>query len=212
MFGSSKESKKSVNELALEYLEQKYGEKFEYAAPSGASYTGTRTFLATCESFGDRHIVVEIENFRDEEKRVIRDNYLVVKYEDEMSDYLSKLANDQFGECKVWHGNNHTSSANLPANASFDEFLKDPSNQLFGEIVVKKSEYKERSQLAEILETITSECGAEDISISVLVIDDSRYADCSSKEARDYSLHNNCFAKGEIFRANGNTSIDYYEE
>ena len=36
------EPKQDVNELALEFLEQKYGEKFEYSAPVGASYTSTR--------------------------------------------------------------------------------------------------------------------------------------------------------------------------
>ncbi len=207
-----KPAEKSVNEMALEYLEEKYGEKFEYAAPAGSSYTGTRAFLAKCGSFGDNRILVEIEDFKDEEKRVIRDNYLVVKYADEMSDYLSGLVNEQFGECKVWHGNNHTSSANLPANASFDEFLKDPSNQLFGWIVVKKSDYNDRSQLAEILETITAECAAEDISISVVVLDDLKYADCNSEKARDYSIRGDCFAKGEILRGEGSTSIDYYGE
>ena len=207
-----KPSGEGVNEMALEYLEEKYGEKFEYAAPTGASYTGTRSFLAKCESFGENRVLVEIENFKDEENRVIRDNYLAVKYEDEMSDYLSDLANEQFGECKVWHGNNHTSSADLPANASFDEFLKDPNNQLYGWIVVKKSDYNDRSQLTEILETITSECAAEDISMSVVVLDDLKYAECNSEKARDYSIRNDCAAKGEILRGEGSTSIDYYDE
>lgn len=202
--------KQDVNKLALEYMEQKYGEKFEYSAPTGSSYTGNRTFLAKCESFGDKTVVVQIVNYKTDERQY-RDNYLEIKYADRLFDYLSQIVNNQFGESKVYYGPaGKPLSADLPANATFEDYLMDPSGTINAMVVVKKSDYKDMKQLSEIMETISSNCAAGSMSIVVLVIEDSKYIDCNLSKARDYNIRDNFFAKGEIFRANGNTSIDYY--
>ncbi len=204
------EPKLNVNEMALEYMEQKYGEKFEYKAPTGSSYTGNRTFLATCESFGDETVVVQIVNYKTDERQ-FRDNYLAIKYADRMIDYFSQIVNNQFGESKVYYSpTGKPLSADLPANATFEEYLMDPSDTILAWIVVKKSDYRDMDQLSEIMETISSDCAAGMMSVYLIVIEDSEYIDCTDSKARYYSMHELCFAKGEIFRANGNTSIDYY--
>ena len=204
------EPKQNVNELALEYMEQKYGEKFEYKAPAGSSYTGNRTFLATCESFGDQTVVVQIVNYKTDERQ-FRDNYLEIKYADRMFDYLSQIVNNRFGESKIYYGSaGKPLSADLPANATFEEYLMDPSGTINAIFVVKKSDYKDMNQLSEIMETISSNCAAGSMSINLIVIEDSKYIDCNLDKARDYSIRENYFAKGKILRADGNTSIDYY--
>ena len=204
------EPKQNVNELALEYMEQKYGEKFEYKAPAGSSYTGNRTFLATCESFGDETVVVQVVNYKTDERQ-FRDNYLAIKYADRMIDYLSQIVNNQFGESKVYYSPAAKPlSADLPANATFEEYLMDPSDTINAWIVVKKSDYKDMNQLSEIMETITSDCAAGMMFIALLVIEDSKYIDCTFSKARDYSRGENFFAKGEILRGDGDTDIDYY--
>ena len=204
------ETKVNVNELALEYMEQKYGEKFEYKAPTGSSYTGNRTFLATCESFGDQTVVVQVVNYKTDERQ-FRDNYLEIKYADRMFDYLSQIVNNQFGESKIYYGTvGRPLSADLPANATFEEYIMDPSGTINAIFVVKKSDYKDMNQLSEIMETITSDCAAGRMSIVLLVIEDSKYIDCTLSKARDYSIRENYFAKGEILRGDGDTDIDYY--
>ena len=203
-------TKENVNELALEYLEQKYGEKFEYYAPAGASYTGTRTFLAKCESLGDKTVVVQVVNYKTDERQY-KDDYLEVKYAGQMRDYLSQIVNNQFGESKMYYApGGKPLSADLPADATFDDYRMDSSGTINGIAVVKKSDYKDMEQLSQVMETITSNCAAASISLVVLVIEDSKYIDCDSSKARDYNIRNNFFAKGEIFRVDGNTSIDYY--
>lgn len=204
------EPKQNVNELALEYMEQKYGEKFEYKAPAGSSYTGNRTFLATCESFGDQTVVVQVVNYKTEERQ-FRDNYLEIKYADQLYDYLSQIVNNQFGEFKLYYGTvGRPLSPDLPANATFEEYIMDPSGTINAYIVVKKSDFKDMNQLSEIMETITSNCAAGMMSIVLLVIEDSKYIDCTLSKARDYSIRENYFAKGEILRSDGDTDIDYY--
>ena len=103
-----------------------------------------------------------------------------------------------------------TLSADLPADATFDDYRMDSSGTINRIAVVKKSDYKDMEQLSQVMETITSNCGAVSISLVVLVVEDSKYIDCDSSKARDYNIRNNFFAKGEIFRGNDKTSIDYY--
>ena len=113
------EPKVNVNELALEYMEQKYGEKFEYSAPVGASYTGTRSFLATCESFGDKKILVQIENYKDRENRVIRDNYIAVKYEDKVREFFKQISDEEFGASEIFYNaSGRVLSSELSSSAS----------------------------------------------------------------------------------------------
>ncbi len=204
------EPKVNVNELALEYMEQKYGEKFEYSAPTGSSYTGNRTFLAKCESFGDKTVVVQVENYKTDE-RTFRDNYLEIKYADRLSNYLSQIINDQFGESKLYYGTARKPlSADLPADASFEEYLKDPSGTINAYAVVKESDFNDMKQLSEVMETFSSDCAAGSMSIVLIVIEDLKYIDCNLSQARDYSMRENYIAKGKILRAEGDTSIDYY--
>ena len=206
--------KQDVNELALEYLEQKYGEKFEYYAPAGSSYTGTRTFLATCESLGDKTVVVQIVNYKSEDRQ-FKDNYLELKYADRLYDYFCQIIGKQFDEFKLFYYPMGMSlTADLPADAPFEDYLKDPSNNISNVMVVaKKSDYKDKTQLSQILETIASECAAEKLLVTVLVLDDSKYVDCELEEARAICNAVNgkfYYAQGEILRAGGKTSIDYY--
>jgi hypothetical protein len=79
MSDNSSQNSGQINDIALAHMEQKYGEKSEYAAPWGDSMSETREFIARCDSLQDQDILVQIENYRQKEK-IFRDNYLAVKY------------------------------------------------------------------------------------------------------------------------------------
>ena len=133
--GSANHSK-DVNTLALEYLEEKYGEPFEYSAPAGDSMTGTRSFLARCDSLPEA-VFVEVENYR-EDDRVFLDNYIAVKYKQETVDFLRDCAVSEFGEANVFYEVKQSGlSASLPADAGFTDFLSDGGVPLIATIEVK---------------------------------------------------------------------------
>lgn len=205
------ESKQDVNELALEYMEQKYGEKFEYYAPAGMSYTGTRNFLAKCETFGDKSVHVQIDDFRTENRK-FRDDYIALKYADQLFDYIEQTAKKQFDEAKVvscW-GTGNALSPDLPADATFEEYMLDPEGRLVANIVVKKSDYKSRKQLAQILETVAANNAAGSTEFMIMVIDDSKYKGCTIDEARTYYNLKDYYAMGVLLRGDGDTSINYF--
>lgn len=122
--GCMGERKQNSNEAALAYMEQKYGEPFEYAGSWGNSLSGTHELLVRCDSLQDA-VLVEIENYRSDDP-VFRDNYLAVKYEGETRAFLEQCALSVFGEAAVYYSAIRTGlSEDLAADASFEEYLAD---------------------------------------------------------------------------------------
>lgn len=136
-----------INTLAIQYMDQKYGESFEYSAPAGDSMTGTRAMLVRCQSLPEA-VYVEVENYRKAD-RVFRDNYIAVKYKNETIDFLTECATAEFGEANVFYSVTRTGlSPDLPAGASFADFLRDSGVTLIGTIEVQgeSDSYKEQTE------------------------------------------------------------------
>ena len=66
LFNQSKT--RNANELALSYMEKKYGEPFVCAAPYGNSLSGTKEILVTCDSLADQKVLVQVENYKSNER------------------------------------------------------------------------------------------------------------------------------------------------
>lgn len=115
----------NINEQALSYMEEKYGEPFLYARATGDSMSGTHTLMVSCESLPGREIQVEIANFRSENP-VFMDNYLAIKYEADTRSFLRTCAENAFGNAEVFYSASaEGQSASLPSDADFYEYLAD---------------------------------------------------------------------------------------
>ncbi len=167
-------SPQNVNDLALEYLECKYGEKFEYEQPAGNSMTGTRNFIASCSDHG--HVLVQIDNFKDEETRVFRDNHIAVKYEEKTRNYIKEICDKEFAESKVLYSVAEKAlSEYLSADATFEQYLADPESRISAVIVVKKSDFSDNDQFKIIAETISESSAANEISIRIYAVEESEF-------------------------------------
>ena len=201
--------KKRVNEIALEHLEEKYGEKFEYSAPAGSSYTGTRTFLATCESFSDHRILVQIKNFRDRENMVIRDNYIAVKYADKVEEFFSQIADEEFGSSKVFcHATGRTLPPELPSNASLEDYFSCREGVVAGLIVLPESGYKNDEQLSLLANKISDTFSFDELSVLFMVVDDDTFKSADEDELRDIFRTESPIAKLRLYRYKGNTKLE----
>ena len=84
--------KRDVIDEALDYLEQKYGVFFQYSAPYGDSLSGDKSFYAIAGDLGDEdQVVVKILNYKSKD-RIIQDNYLNIKFRDQIRAYLQETA------------------------------------------------------------------------------------------------------------------------
>lgn len=211
MFGNlnGETSEKSVNQLAIEYLEQKYGEKFEYSAPVGASYTGTRSFLVTCESFGEKSVLVQIENFMDSENRIIKDDYLVVKYEDNVRELLGKMADKEFGESKIFYNSSgRTIDPTLPADASFEEYLCCKDGLISAVIALPENGYKNAEQLKSLCSNILNTFSCDEISVLLIVVDNEKFKTADEDELRKIFVAESGVTQAELNRYNGKENIN----
>jgi hypothetical protein len=167
------DKQRNINDDALVYMEQKYGEKFEYVSPWGSSYTGTHQLLVKCNSLQDQEILVQVENFKQENK-IFRDNYLAVKYREDTIAFCRDYANQVFGETTVFYEvADDGLSADLLATATFHDFLADTRVPLVIMIAVKASNFSTREQAQEVAELI-AESGA-DFYLTIAVLEEAAY-------------------------------------
>lgn len=163
----------NINDSAIAYMENKYGEKFEYAGAWGNSMSTTHELLVTCGSFPGQQILVQIENYRDDNK-VFLDNYLAVKYKDETFAFFKNCASRTFGDAKVFYDVVMNGlSAQLPASASFNEYIADTRVLLPVMVGVKKSSFSTKEN-AESVGNLAAEKGTNFI-LSIVFVDDEEY-------------------------------------
>lgn len=175
MFNNLTKTEKTpnVNDQALAHMEEKYGEPFIYADATGNSMTGTRKFFATCESLPGKQVLVQINNYKEENKTFL-DNYLAVKYEETVKDYFHGCAAEVFGEANVYYEAHILSvSSDLPAETSFEEFYADESTLIVVMIELKESSYSSRQQLEDMLAKIMNSQG--EVLITTVVVEDALY-------------------------------------
>lgn len=165
---SNEQNQLSTNEAALLHMEQKYGEKFEYVSPSGASYTGTREFMASCESLPGENILVQIENYG-QENRIYRDNYLAVKYRQQTIDFLHDRFVEVFGEANIYYNVNPNGlSPDLAADATFEEYLADTRVPLVILAEVKESDFSGEEQAVAVAERLAANTGKYVLTLTVV--------------------------------------------
>ena len=166
-------SAQNINNVALEYMEQKYGEKFEYVAPWGNSLSGTHELIVSCTSLPGYEIVVQVENYKQADK-VFRDNYLAVKYQQETTEFLQRHAEEVFGQAIVlYEPSKDSQSESLSATAAYQEYLADTRTAIMPSIVVKRSCFTDKEQALQLARLISGS-GVRYL-MSLMVISDADY-------------------------------------
>lgn len=195
----SSETKPSTNELALAYMEEKYGETFTYYGPWGDSMTGTRQILVTCDSLPEQTIVVQIENFRDEGNSIYRDNFLAVKYRKETVEYFEKLANEYFDKTRVvYEVALGGQSVEMSAEAALEEYLADSGAEMVVMIEVSAGCFSGKDQINDLIDDVKKTCG--NVSLTVIVVDDELFGTLDRKGLGKLISHREfvCCAVAEI--------------
>lgn len=198
--------RQNINDLALEYLERKYGEKFEYKQPCGNSMTGTRNFISSCGSHGD--VLVQIDNFKDTENRIFRDNYIAVKYEEETRNFIKEIFDKEFIESKVFYSAAEKAlSEDLSADATFEQFLADPESRISVVIAIKKSNFSNDDQLKTVIEAILIPCAAKEISLRIYVVEESEFDSYDINTHEEIVLDKKYTKYANLIREDGKTDL-----
>ena len=203
----------SVSDIIAE-LNKKYHEDFEYvnfySDPFGATYD---SFWVTSKDklsiAYNKNIYVKVENFKSKD-RVIYDDYLSFKYEQETKDFFKKEVEKEFSNgAMIFNGNrsafwlkNLKMTTGLNYNTSFDNYLKNVQLTILA--VVKESDFQNLSQIEKVINSISNY--SNDLIFDVWVIKDDYYSsDIFSKN----DLNSHVIRKAEGNIKSGAASINY---
>lgn len=171
---STKEgARQNINLVALAYMEEKYGENFEYVAPFGNSMTGTHQLLVKGSRFPEESILVRIENYRLPD-RVFSDNYLAVKYREATLAFIRDCVNQVYGSASVFYQVSlQALSPELSVNATFEEYLADTRAPLHIMVEIKESDFLTKDHALELTERIARH--GSSYFLSLVFVEDAGY-------------------------------------
>lgn len=141
-------NKNHINVVAetKKYLENKYNCEFTYISPYGATMgSNGSSFIFKCSDFPDKDILVDCI-FEEDGTMNIYDNYVAVKYEDDVYNKLKNIVNDVFDNSKIFYD---TSKLSLPkklnGQSSLEEYLQNNNNSVESVFIVNISDdFKEK--------------------------------------------------------------------
>jgi hypothetical protein len=203
------DKQRNINDDALVYMEQKYGEKFEYVSPWGSSYTGTHQLFVKCNSTSSEEILVEVE--KTENGNIFRDNMLAVKYRQDTKDFLLECAEKIFGQAKIlYEPTKECQSESLSATASFAEYLADTRATIMPTIVVKTSSLSSKDQADALAQLVAA--GGVRFLISLSIVSDSDYEAGSWQSLGDFLAGKYKSTGATITNSNAQIEVDWTEE
>lgn len=140
------------------YLQGKYGGDFawEEEAPN-AVYVGDTTRVSFARTPGiDTPILVEVDDYcgPDEE---FRDNYLALRYEHMVTEFLHSCGDSLLPGNMVYY-TPRQKGLTLPANTSFEDFLKQTDATLFFTICAKESSVQDKEDMERVGVAIAEDC------------------------------------------------------
>ena len=205
-----KASPKDTTSFALNALQEKYGETFQYIGPWGSSLGGTQEFLASCDSLPGQRILVSVEHYKDTETRTVSDNYLACRYAQETEDYLLRCAQENLGSARVFYSPTMlTLSADLPADASFERFLAESGVYVGAIIEVKASEFRGEEQARAMIQQISGS-GAE-CNLNIVALPDEVFGTLDRDAIRSRIRTGAYVLFAEVSNHAGTVSIDLKE-
>lgn len=115
----------AINKM-LSYMRGKYGEEFTYVETYGGQYgSSSLTILVSSRENFERTAMVRFSEW--EGRRRYEDNYLAHLRKEELEEKVGKLAQECFGECKVYYKlPDFVFPAWFKADMGGEEFLKSP--------------------------------------------------------------------------------------
>ena len=206
--------KKSKSQIALDqslnYMQEKYGETFTHAAGYGDSMAPTAEFLVTCNSLPNQRILVQVENYRTDDP-IFRDNYLAVKYQEQVIAMVKDNAAAQGAVVNVFHeARKDGQSENLGANATFEEFLADGRAVAVVMVEMKESDFVDKAQVEQIIQDCAANNGR--MNIAVAVVKDDAFGASTRAEVESAIGTPNCVIYLTTNIVNSTVSFVWYDE
>lgn len=139
----------------LQYMEQKYHEKFTLLGPYGGQIgKPCRMVFMSSERFPKAQILVRM--IREESSVRYQDNYPAYLQKDGMERFMRQDAEQVFGACKVFYKiPRQVFPETFPLNLSTEEFLRHPDSQVLLYFYPKEGQENAEAQLEQLAALLT---------------------------------------------------------
>lgn len=201
---------KNINDLALDYMKDKYGEEFEYSSPYGDSTTGSHQLLVKNENYPNQNILVKIDNYKKKEKEFY-DNFLAVKYRIDVKDWLKEKASSVYSDANVFMEVSISPlSSNLLPDSSFETYFSDPSAEIHPIIEIKESDYESAEKITALADIFKDNSGC--YYASVVFVADNEYGLSDYDDMKDRMRSGNYIHCAKITGDKSDYEIRWLEE
>lgn len=142
-------------QMVYDYLEDKYGETFEYSSPWGNSLYGDHELFVTCDSL-DSSIYVLVKDYR-ETTRTFHDNYVAVMYEEQTEQFMRACIGEFFSDFHLYYDTPFEPCADdLNKQSTFEEYISDQTYVMHISVAVPVDNIENREQILKMAEKLGS--------------------------------------------------------
>jgi hypothetical protein len=202
----------NINDAAVLYMEQRYGEDFEYEAPWGNSMSGTHELLVRSSSMSDRDILVEVRNYKENDK-TFKDNYISIRYENEFRDFLRKSVENEFSEAVVFYNTAKFGlSSDVPVDVEFDDYLLESDLFVTSFIGIKDIYFTDEESVNNVAEYLFKKIKSARLGITLVFVSEEEYDSLTDDSLRDKVVNREFSYCVRISRGNGIESVEFVEE
>lgn len=142
-------------QMVYDYLEDKYGETFEYSSPWGNSLYGDHELFVTCDSL-DSPVYVVVKDYR-ETTRTFHDNYVAVMYEEQTEQFMRDCIGEFFSDFHLYYDTPFEPCADdLNKQSTFEEYISDQTYVMHISVAVPIDSIENREQILKMAEKLGS--------------------------------------------------------
>lgn len=142
-------------QMVYDYLEDKYGETFEYSSPWGNSLYGDHELFVACDSL-DSSIYVLVKDYR-ETTRTFHDNYVAVMYEAQTEQFMRDCIREFFSDFHLYYDTPFEPCADdLNKQSTFEEYISDQTYVMHISVAVPIDSIENREQILKMAERLGS--------------------------------------------------------
>ena len=151
---------------AFAYMEEKYGEPFEYVKPWGSHSPTQRQVIVSCDSLPGKEILVVIDIVK--KKESYRDNFMDVYFRPQTTEFFSEIASKYFDDFTLVVGVVRSSSGEgVSFDTSFEEYIKNGNRPVTVKMNIEDSD---EDTVLEFLDEVKTLDVRFDIAIDILSI------------------------------------------
>lgn len=189
-------------EWALAELEKRYDEKFEYfrsansPEPSSSSY-----FLVSCDSYDDLVFVeVHHEGAFGEGERELSDNFVAVKYANEVCKWAQPFFDEVFEKSVVMYEsvNHYPLFTDYSADTTFAEYISNEKIRLDLVVSIPESAYTGSEQFEASADRLLNAFTGTGLTVDFVVLPDDMAGSVDKSEILSLSSSESCIASASL--------------